>query len=227
MSEKKRKTRLKGTENKKPCFDCGKTKDRFKDFKPRWAGCVKHRTDRGRRYFQTGCAECEKIVNGNIRQPRCIECDKSRPKKVAGQAAPIVTPEVSSIAALAAVVTEEPPVALPEAVVEAKSQVAVEQGGVDVPITGKMEPEDLTGLPEVEEVEEDLAEPEPEPEPVVVETPEPEAPPAPQATAVVVPPAAPAVPTPRKKVANKADLFALFSGEVEPTSDPEATKGPF
>ena len=78
---KKRKTRLKGTETQKPCFDCGVTKDRFKDFKPRWAGCVTHRTDRGRRYFEPGCADCAKLVNGNIRQPRCIECDRQRPKK--------------------------------------------------------------------------------------------------------------------------------------------------
>ena len=78
---KKRKTRLKGTETKKPCFDCGVTKDRFKDFKPRWAGCATHRTDQGRRYLEPGCADCAKLVNGNIRQPRCIECDRQRPKK--------------------------------------------------------------------------------------------------------------------------------------------------
>lgn len=81
MTTPKRKTRLKGTETRKPCFDCGKTKDRFKDFKPRWAGCATHRTERGRRYFEPGCADCDAKVNGNIRQPRCIECDKARPKK--------------------------------------------------------------------------------------------------------------------------------------------------
>lgn len=79
--KKKRKTRLKGTETQKPCVDCGKTKDRFKAFKPRWAGCASHKTDKGRRYYQEGCDECAKLVNGNIRQPRCIECDKTRPKK--------------------------------------------------------------------------------------------------------------------------------------------------
>ncbi len=77
----KRKTRLKGTETEKPCFDCKKTKNRFTDFKPRWAGCATYRTERGRRYLEPGCADCLKLVNGNIRQPRCIECDKQRPKK--------------------------------------------------------------------------------------------------------------------------------------------------
>lgn len=81
MTIKKRKTRLKGTETEKPCFDCGVTKNRFTDFKPRWAGCVVHRTERGRRYLEPGCADCAALVNGNIRQPRCIECDKLRPKK--------------------------------------------------------------------------------------------------------------------------------------------------
>jgi hypothetical protein len=79
--KKKRKTRLKGTETQKPCVDCGKMKDRFKDFKPRWAGCATHRTEKGRRFYQEGCDDCAKIVNGNIRQPRCIGCDKARPKK--------------------------------------------------------------------------------------------------------------------------------------------------
>lgn len=81
MTTKKRKTRLKGTETEKPCFDCGVTKNRFTDFKPRWAGCATHRTERGRRYLEPGCADCKALVNGNIRQPRCIECDKQRPKK--------------------------------------------------------------------------------------------------------------------------------------------------
>jgi len=79
--KKKRKTRLKGTDTMKPCFDCKQTKNRFTAFKPRWAGCVTHRTANGRRYFQQGCADCAALVNGNIRQPRCIECDKARPKK--------------------------------------------------------------------------------------------------------------------------------------------------
>ena len=91
----KRKTRLKGTETRKPCFQCGKTKHRFNDFKPRWAGCVNHRTERGRRYFEPGCDECAALVNGNIRQPRCIECDKARPKKRKAKNAPAPTPTVA------------------------------------------------------------------------------------------------------------------------------------
>lgn len=91
---KKRKTRLKGTETKKPCkvvkrdgtvLGCLKTKDRFKDFKPRWSGCDTHRTPQGRRFYQQGCDACEAKVNGNIRQPFCIECDASRPKKRNGK----------------------------------------------------------------------------------------------------------------------------------------------
>ena len=83
---KKKKTRLKGTDTKKPCQPtdkngCGKMKDRFKDFKPRWAGCADHRTARGRRFNEPGCAACSALVNGNIRQPRCIECDSKRVKK--------------------------------------------------------------------------------------------------------------------------------------------------
>ena len=79
--KKKRKTRLKGTDTRKPCNDCGQTKDRFKDFKPRWAGCEKHRTEQGRRYYQPGCTDCDAKVNGNIRQPRCADCDRARSKK--------------------------------------------------------------------------------------------------------------------------------------------------
>lgn len=95
-TKKKRKTRLKGTETQRPCVDCGKMKNRFKDFRPRWAGCVTHRNDKGRRYYQEGCDDCAKIVNGNIRQPRCIACDKARPKKrkKAAQAEPKPTPTV-------------------------------------------------------------------------------------------------------------------------------------
>lgn len=103
---KTKKTRLRGTETQKPCVDCGKTKDRFKDFKPRWAGCEQHRTDRGRRYYQDGCGDCAKIVNGNIRQPRCIGCDKARPKK-RNKKAEATTPTTE-----APKVTEQPSAAL-------------------------------------------------------------------------------------------------------------------
>ena len=91
MSEKKaRKTRLKGTEKEKTCLvehsngtvsGCRQTKDRFVDFKPRWRGCAQHKNDRGRRYFQEGCVACLDKLNSAIRQPYCVDCDKTRPKK--------------------------------------------------------------------------------------------------------------------------------------------------
>ena len=113
QKKKKRKTRLKGTETHKPCVDCGKMKDRFKAFKPRWAGCVSHRSDRGRRIFEPGCDDCAKLVNGNIRQPRCIVCDAARPKKRKKKDA---TPEPTPV-------VEAPrPEAKPEPVVEAKPE---------------------------------------------------------------------------------------------------------
>jgi|6_EtaG_2_1085325.scaffolds.fasta_scaffold93789_1 hypothetical protein len=130
---KKKKTRLKGTDADKPCLvkhsdgttsGCGKTKNRLLGFKPRWAGCAQHKTERGRRYFQQGCADCAEKVNSNIRQPYCIECDKTRPKKKREKkkaADPTPTPEP-----VAAAPTPEPtpePVAaepLIEPVVEAQ-----------------------------------------------------------------------------------------------------------
>jgi hypothetical protein len=195
MSDTKRKTRLKGTENQKPCFDCGVTKDRFKDFKPRWAGCATHRTERGRRYHKAGCAECEKIVNGNIRQPRCIGCDKQRPKKQAEATGTVtVTPTV------------EAPVFQPGPQVEAALQA--EAAGVVEVVS--VEPASTEVQAAVRAVV--------LPEPVVVATPEPEAAPAPEAVAVTVP--APVAAQPRKKVASKADLFAMFADEGD-------TKAPF
>jgi hypothetical protein len=228
MSDKKRKTRLKGTETRKPCFGCGKTKDRLKDFKPRWAGCINHRTDRGRRFFKAGCADCEAIVNGNIRQPRCIGCDKARPKKRNDAPTPTVeTPKaIESLAALATDEPAAPPLNLPESVVEGKSEAVrevAEAAGVAVieaPVI-ETKPEDLLGLPEKVET----------PAPVVITTPEPTVAPAPEAVVVNVPPPVvtpPSIPTPvRKKVANKADLFALFSGDDEPSQPTEETKPPF
>jgi hypothetical protein len=113
---KKRKTRLKGNETKRPCFDCGKTKDRFKDFKPRWAGCVQHRTPNGRRYFQPGCLECKALVNGNIRQPRCIACDALRPKRRSAAAAAPTPVAVEPTPAPEPVAVEPTPEPEPEAV---------------------------------------------------------------------------------------------------------------
>jgi hypothetical protein len=127
-TNKVRKTRLKGTATHKPCVDCGQMKDRFRDFKPRWAGCATHRTKRNRRYYEPGCEECEKLVNGNIRQPRCIECDKARPKKRRGQPAPTPEPTVVETPAETPTVVEPEPVNEPEpAVVEtAPDPVVVE-----------------------------------------------------------------------------------------------------
>lgn len=231
MSDKKRKTRLKGTETRKPCFGCGKTKDRLKDFKPRWAGCINHRTDRGRRFFKAGCADCESVVNGNIRQPRCIGCDKARPKK---RNEATVTPTVETpkaIESLAALATDDPVVLVPGPAVVA-AVAAAEAGVVDAPMIEGADPV-------VAEASKAIVLPEPKietpapveaPAPVVVTTPEPTVAPAHEAVVVSVPPpvVAPAVPTPaRKKVANKADLFALFSGDDEPSQPTEETKPPF
>lgn len=216
-TEKKRKTRLKGTDARKPCFGCGKVKDRFKDFKPRWAGCTTHRTERGRRFFQPGCTECEKLVNGNIRQPRCITCDKARPKKQAEGEQPTVetpaqvAPEVA--APVAAVEVAQPKI---EDVLDV---VTVEDAGVASPEVQAATKATL--LPEAPRVE--------TPAPVAVATPEPAVQPAPEAAAVTVPPVVQAEKpaAPRKKVASKADLFALLSGDKEPSTDTGATQPPF
>ena len=89
--KKTKKTRLKGTKSEKKCLvkhadgttsGCGEVKDRLVDFKPRWAGCAEHKNPRGKRYFQEGCDECFAKVNSLIRQPYCVACDKTRPKKV-------------------------------------------------------------------------------------------------------------------------------------------------
>jgi hypothetical protein len=91
MSEPK-KTRLIGTATTRPCTVCLKTKDRFKDFKPRWSRCAKHRI-KGQK-GDPACAECVKLVNGNTRQPKCIECDSKRTSKKGTKVAP--TPVVAA-----------------------------------------------------------------------------------------------------------------------------------
>lgn len=131
---KKRKTRLKGTDTMKPCAECGKSKDRFKSFRPRWAGCEKHRTERGRRYYQKGCAPCDAKVNGNIRQPRCIECDAARPKKrKAADPSPTVTP-TAAVAPVEptpeTVETPEPEIAEPEPEIVGQPEPSVESEDV-------------------------------------------------------------------------------------------------
>ena len=140
----KRKTRLKGSDTMKPCAGCGKSKDRFKSFRPRWAGCEKHRTDRGRRYYQKGCDPCDAKVNGNIRQPRCIECDAARPKKRKADAAPTPTPILTAAAS-----TPEPVEPEPETVIE--PVVEPEPETVEPEVVGQPEPsaesEDVTPEP--------------------------------------------------------------------------------
>ncbi|MGE3483496.1 MAG: hypothetical protein AB7L09_02070 [Nitrospira sp.] len=182
-TEKKRKTRLKGTGTQKPCVDCGKTKDRFKDFKPRWAGCEKHRTERGRRFYQTGCNDCEKIVSGNIRQPRCIGCDKDRPKKRKAEDAAATTPTTTEAA-----VQVDPNPTMPPTPAD------------KLPET---EPEPVT-LPETSEPE--TSEPETVEEPVVEAKAE-----ASEASQDVTPAPAPA--PERPTLTSMADLAKLFGGE--------------
>jgi hypothetical protein len=192
MSNKpKRKTRLKGTATKKPCVDCGKKKDRFKAFKPRWAGCEKHRTDRGRRFYQPGCADCDAKVNGNIRQPRCIDCDRNRPKKRKASAAatpkptPVVEPQtIPEAAAVVNAIPTPDPEAFVEAVAGASESLkAAVVEGKPKTLAPESEPVEVTG--QTEPSPESVAVPEPAPEPA---------------------------PAKRPKLATMADLSALFDG---------------
>jgi hypothetical protein len=117
-----RKTRLKGDANNRPCVDCGVTKDRFKDFKPRQSRCAKHRI-KGTK-SDPACAACVALVNGNVRQPRCIECDSKRSGKRAKNkvATPVAAPAPVAPTPVAPVATPapvEPVVAAPVATVEA------------------------------------------------------------------------------------------------------------
>ena len=182
---KKRKTRLKGTAKEKPCFDCGKTKNRFTDFKPRWAGCVQHRTPNGRRYFQKGCADCAALVNGNIRQPRCIDCDKLRPKKR----------KAAKAKAAAAKAATPTPVNVPEV-------LAAVEAATPEPVV--VEPEPVVVEPEPEPVVV-------EPEPVVVEgqaEPSPESVKLPEPAPVVKPKPAPVA-------TSAADILAMLDAGME------------
>jgi hypothetical protein len=114
-----RKTRLKGDANTRPCVDCHQVKDRFKDFKPRQSRCAKHRI-KGTKSDPT-CAGCVALVNGNVRQPRCIACDSQRSgkrgkNKVA--ATPVTVPAQVAPTPVAPVATPEPNVVVPVATVE-------------------------------------------------------------------------------------------------------------
>lgn len=98
-----KKTRLKGTKTEKTCVACGKSKNRLKDFKPRWSRCAKHRI-KGTK-GDPNCADCVTLVNGLIRQPRCIECDSKRTTKKGKK---VTTPTPTTVAAPATVQTPEP-----------------------------------------------------------------------------------------------------------------------
>ena len=126
-----RKTRLKGDANSRPCFDCGVTKDRFKDFKPRQSRCAKHRI-KGTKSDPT-CDGCVKLVNGNVRQPRCTDCDskrsgkRSKSKVATPVAAPAPVAPTPVVAAPVATVVEASvvvPVATVETQVEATPAAA-------------------------------------------------------------------------------------------------------
>lgn len=65
----------------KRCCGCDTVKNRFKAFKPRWGRCSKHKE--AGKPFQAKCKGCVEAINSNIRQPRCVECDAARTKKVA------------------------------------------------------------------------------------------------------------------------------------------------
>lgn len=109
-----RKTRLKGDAKTRPCVDCGKTKDRFKDFKPRQSRCAKHRI-KGTK-TDPSCAACVALVNGNVRQPRCIECDSKRSGKRGKNkvATPVAAPAPVAPVVAAPVETKvEPVIATP------------------------------------------------------------------------------------------------------------------
>lgn len=141
QKKRKRKTRLKGTDTKKPCAGpCGRMLDRFKDFKPRWAGCEKHKTEKGRRYFSDGCDDCAAKVNGHIRQPRCVECDRGRKKKKKKAATPTPTVETPTVVLPSEPETEpnpepviEAPVIPVEAPVEVEAQDEPSPESVSVP----------------------------------------------------------------------------------------------
>ena len=208
MSTQPKKTRLKGTSTKKPCFDCGRTRDRFAHFKPRWAGCVSHRIANGRRFYQAGCADCEKLVNGNIRQPRCIDCDKKRGKKQKpGVSTPtpiIAAPKPAAQPVAAAVVEPE------SVVVEAPTEAPTETLVVEEPTPeaeAEAEPVVIEPTPEVE-AEPEAEEAQGETEVLAVEEP--------SAESVTLPEPTPA-PTPKTKarpaIASMADLSKLFGGD--------------
>lgn len=76
-----KKTREKLAPKQKRCFGCKQIKHKFKDFKPRWGRCEKHK-EQGKP-FSEKCKGCAEARGSNIRQPRCVGCDAKRTKKEA------------------------------------------------------------------------------------------------------------------------------------------------
>ena len=201
--KKKRGTRMTGTDTRKPCVDCGKMKDRFKSFRPRWAACVNHKGPNGRRAYHAGCSDCEDAVNSNIRQPRCIDCDAKRPKKrkkAKDDAKPTTVEQTPEPVAAVNVDPNPtlPPAPAPEFTGQhpearwAAREVEADDGPVvDLP-GATVTPEDVAGLPERVKVE-----PQDEPAPESVSVPEPK----------------PAAQAKRPAIASMADLSKLFDDE--------------
>lgn len=180
---KKRGTRLKGTEALKPCVDCGQMKDRLTAFRPRWAGCVDHRNEKGRRYREPGCAACSEKVNGNIRQPRCIACDSSRPKRKSKGTTPKPT-------------------------VTVKAKAVAETGAEQRARYAALAAQPLAIVNELLSAQPVVVEPEPvEPEPVVVEAQEEPSP----ESEDVTPEPAPEPKAARPRIASMSDLSKLFA----------------
>jgi hypothetical protein len=195
-----KKTRLVGTATTRPCTFCKKVKDRFKDFKPRWSRCAKHRI-KGTK-GDPNCADCTKLVNGNTRQPKCIECDSKRTTKKAKAPTPVT---VAPVAAQAAPAPVETPVAAQVAPVEPANKI--------------------------EAVATATAAPAPEATTVTLPT-APVAAPAPEAVTVAKVETAPAATVEAPKAPKKgkkglnalADLKAMFE---EPTGSEGSGSGPF
>lgn len=136
MSQEK-KTRLKGTKTEKTCAGpCGKTKDRFKDFKPRWSRCAKHRIKGAK--SDPNCADCVTLVNSVIRQPKCIECDAKRSTKKGKKTTAAPTPvTVAPVAPAAPTAPEATPVQAPAPVEPTPVQAATPEPVAQAPAKAK------------------------------------------------------------------------------------------
>ena len=191
-----KKTRLKGTATIRRCVGCNKDKNRFTEFKPRWSRCAKHRI-KGTK-GDPACADCQKLVNGNVRQPRCIECDSKRTTKKGKKTTPPTVATPTPVAAPTPAPVVEPVTVTPITVAQTETPAAPEATQVTAPAA--VEPT-----------------PTPAPEPVAAVT-------APVEAKVEEP--APVVKAPKKASASKADLAKLFSLIDEPGTDTGSTDSP-